>query len=334
MTADHDERRGAATQDSDALATLLRRAGKRATPSPDEHARVLAASREAWRRKVRAGRRRRSMYALAASLAVAAIGVAVVQRPAPPPVPASMTVVHGRVEILDPGAGQWRALLAPGPEVALGARVRTSGESRAAFRLPGGAALRMDAVTEWAFAGTDRIELVDGALYVDSGERLTADGLEIATPFGVVRDVGTQFELRTLGTSLRVRVREGLVQLRGPDRAPPLETGSGEQLTVAADGSVQRQPVSRADAEWAWAETLAEPLRLDGRSAFEVLTWVARETGRTLIFEDANAELRARNSVLSGGDSLTPMQALEVAIATSDGLDYSLGDGTLIVRRR
>jgi hypothetical protein len=54
-----------------------------------------------------------------------------------------------------------------------------------------------------------------------------------------------------------------------------------------------------------------------------------------LVFADATAELRARNAILSGdGRDLSPMEILEVVVATSGGLDYALGDGTIVISRR
>jgi hypothetical protein len=80
---------------------------------------------------------------------------------------------------------------------------------------------------------------------------------------------------------------------------------------------------------------LAVPIDVDGGTAFAALQGVARETGRRLIFEDANAELLARNVIIHGSSAgLEPLQVLDVVMATSAGLDYALGDGTLVVRRR
>jgi hypothetical protein len=80
---------------------------------------------------------------------------------------------------------------------------------------------------------------------------------------------------------------------------------------------------------------VAAPLELDGRSAFEVLQWVARETGKRLIFEDTNAELLARSAIVHGSSAgLEPLQVLDVVVATSTGFDYTLGERTLVIRRR
>jgi hypothetical protein len=94
--------------------------------------------------------------------------------------------------------------------------------------------------------------------------------------------------------------------------------------------------VQRADPpEGEWAETLATPLELGGESAFDALQWVARELGKRLVFEDASTELLARNAIIHGNSAgLEPLQILEVVMTTSAVLEYTLGDGTLVIRRR
>jgi ferric-dicitrate binding protein FerR (iron transport regulator) len=320
-------------QQRDAVGHLIRAAGRRPAPRGEDYQRVYEASREAWHRKVRSSRRRRWWYAVAAALAAAAIGLVAVTQFSPPPTAALAAVLQGRVELLaDEG---WQPLAEVGAEIPAGARLRTVADGRAAFELADGVSLRVNSATEWVFASRDRIELIAGMVYVDSGTGRPENGIEISTAFGVIRDIGTQFEVMALMTRLRVRVREGLVSLQLADEPEPVETAAGEQLLVDMGGAVQRRAVRADAAEWAWAQALAEPLRIEGRSAFDVLGWVARETGKRLVFEDANAELRARNAILSGSSrNLTPMEALDVVVATSGGLDYVLSEGTIIIRRR
>jgi hypothetical protein len=53
------------------------------------------------------------------------------------------------------------------------------------------------------------------------------------------------------------------------------------------------------------------------------------------VFADANAELRARSAIIHGSSAgLEPMQILDVVMATSAGLEYTFGDGTLLISRR
>ena len=160
--------------------------------------------------------------------------------------------------------------------------------------------------------------------------------LAIETAFGIVKDVGTQFEVRALTTGLRLRVRSGRVNLYRSAEGSTLKAVAGQQLLVEASGRIERRRIAPDDPEWQWAEALATPLRIDGQSAFDVLSWAARESGRRLVFANSDAELRARNAILSGGQKmkLTPAQAMRIAVATSGDLQASFGDGTLVVRSR
>ena len=82
-----------------------------------------------------------------------------------------------------------------------------------------------------------------------------------------------------------------------------MPTVAGEQLSIDAGGRMQRLPLAADDAEWAWTQSLATPPPMEGRSAFEMLAWVARESGKRLVFADAEAELRARAAILHGESS-------------------------------
>jgi hypothetical protein len=328
------ERSTAREQGGDALAELIRAAGRRTAPSAAEYERARLASHLAWQMKVHTKRRRRRVMwlGLAAGLA-AALGVLVLPRFAPPPVVAELAVLRGRVERFAVDTGQWEPLTTEA-EIAAGTRLRTVAEGGAAFALAGAVSVRASGGTSWVFADSARVVLDAGTLYIDANGS-AAGGIEITTPHGVVHDLGTQFEVRTTTSELRLRVREGRVQLASQAAAALYEAPAGEELHVTADGSVERRAIATDSAEWSWAAALAAPIELDGGSAFEALQWVARETGKRLVFEDANAELLARTTIIHGsGDGLEPLQILEVVMATSARLDYTLGGGTLVVRRR
>ena len=264
-----------------------------------------------------------------------AVGLIAVTQLTPPRAAALITVLQGQVEFSSGDADGWQPLAGAATEIPVGARLRTVTDGRAGFILSRDVSLRVNSATEWVFTSQDRIELVAGTVYVDSGRSAGTNGIEISTSFGVIRDIGTQFEVRALTTGLRVRVREGFVHLQRADDAASVQTGAGEQVLLGTGGAIQRLSVATDDAEWSWTEALAAPMQIEGRSAFEVLSWIARETGKRLVFEDANTELRARNAILSGSSKdLTPMQTLEVVVATSGGLNYTLSEGTITIRRR
>jgi len=318
--------------DDDALAKLVRAAGRRPAPAREDHDRVFAASRAAWQRKL-ASRRHRKLYALAATVAVLAVGAALLLPRTEPATAATATVLRGRVESYVPKEARWQLVDAAGTAVVDGTRMRTVAGGRAAFRLAGGADLRVDAATEWCFCAGDTIELEAGTIYVDAGA--SDQSVTVKTPFGAVRDVGTQFEVRASSSTLRVRVRQGAIVWERPDAATSIEGHTGEQLEVARAGEVQRSALPPDAAEYDWAVALAEPLLLDGLSAYDALRWVARETGKRLVFDDVGTELRARNAVLAGGDAgLAPLEVLRVVAATTDDLDIAIESDSIVVRRR
>jgi ferric-dicitrate binding protein FerR (iron transport regulator) len=331
-TSDYDKT-APGTPERDALAELIRAAGRRPAPRAADYERVLAASRVAWQAKLRA-HRRRYWYALAAVLALVAVGLVSMLLQSPAPIAARAAIVQGQVESLIAHTAEWTPVAA-GAAIREGARVRTVGDGRAAFELAAGVSLRASNATEWVFAGPRRIELAAGTLYVDSGTTAAARGVEIATAFGVVRDVGTQFEVRALATGLRIRVREGLAELLQIGKSDIVPTAAGEQLAIDGSGRMQRSTLATDDTEWAWTQSLATPPRMEGRSAFEVLEWVARESGKRLVFADTDVERRLHGAILHGESrDLEPLEVLDVLVATTGGLDYALGEETLIITRR
>ena len=332
---DADSTRAPGVPDGDALAALIRAAGRRPTPSAEEYERVRLASHLAWQMKVHSARRRRILWlALAAGVAAAVVG-ALTWQTTPAPAVAEVALLRGRVELLVPGTGGWRAPEA-GVGLVAGTRLRTLGEGGAAFTIGDGISVRAPGATSWTFDGATRLTLDVGTLYVDTGPGgPRVDAIEIATPLGVVRDFGTQFEVRTVTGELRVRVREGSVELRSSRAGSAHAAPAGEELLLAADGAIARRPIAADAPEWEWAERLATPLDLGGGSAFDALQWVARELGKRLVFEDAGTELLARNAIIHGNSAgLEPLEILEVVMTASAAFEYTLGDGTLVIHRR
>lgn len=330
---EHEPGRHETDTERDPLARIIRAAGRRPAPSKDDYRDVLAATHAAWQRKVSRRRRRRgAYYAIAATLVVVAVGVAIVQQLGPTGAVASPIIVQGRVELLAPDARAWRPLGDTDAELTAGTALRTRIAGRAALGLPGGASLRIDADTTLVLESAERVALQRGRVYVDSGPGVQTRSFEIATAAGIVRDIGTQFEVATYDLGIRVRIREGRVEL---DRNTGVDlTGlAGEELNIDPAGRVERGGIAPDDPGWAWAETLAPAQQLDGRTAYEVLVWAARETGRELAFTDAAAERQARAATLSGGGrALAPADALAIAAAIAE-LDYAIEAGVIRISR-
>ena len=319
-------------RDADIVETLIQSAGRRAEPPEDAYRQVFLAAHASFREKVQG--RRRAWMLWGAAAATFLLSIAVVLRWAPPGVQpgglATVARVVGKAEV-DTGSG-WQPLTASHTRLPAGARLRTQAAGRMAVTLVGGESLRVAGQTRLMLDAPGRLYVQAGTIYVDSGERPAAARIEVVTPAGTARDVGTQFELQVDGAALRLRVREGLVML---DRGGRSLTGrAGEQLSVDGLGGVARTSIGPADPAWQWAESIAPMPDMDGKPASTLIAWVARETGRRLRYESPIVEQRATAVILHGDiRHLAPLEALEAMLATTD-LEFELRGDTMEVRSR
>lgn len=323
--------------DEDEVVSLVRAAGARPVPSPERIADARAYFDAAWRAELRQ-RRARGVWLRAAAVlaAVAALAAAVrLAVPRPPAVaraPLDAAVIVAR---LDAAAGPpevegesgWTAL-AVGESLNAGRRVRT-GPGGAGLRVESGRSVRMAARSRLRWDAPDRLTLEAGAVYVDSGRSENArSSFEVVTPLGVVRETGTQFEVRLHASALVVRVREGSVSVVGP--YPASEVARGTELRIAG-GEAARREIPAHGSDWSWTLELAPAFEIDGRPPHELLAWAAREAGFELRYADAESERRSRAAQLRGSiRGLRPDQAV-AAVMPSTGLAYRLDDGVLRV---
>lgn len=315
----------------DLVASLIRAAGRRTVPPIDAYQQVLTAATAAFREKS-AKRRGRNWMLLAAAASVAALSVALLLQWNATSTQAQIATVArviGAVELET--AGGWKPMTRVGGSLGSGASLRTLAGGSLALEFAGGASLRLAAATEVQMDGPRRVLLRTGTLYLDN-KGSVGTGYQIETPAGTARDVGTQFELHVAGNALRLRVREGRVEV---DRAGHLVSGSaGEQLEIDVLGGVMRSTISATDAAWQWTEAVAPAPDIDGQPVTVLLDWVARETGWRLHYESAAVEARAANVILHGNiRHLAPLAALDVMLATTD-LEYALVGDTMEVRTR
>jgi hypothetical protein len=320
-------------READIVESLIRSAGRRAEPPEDAYRGVYAAAHAAFRHK--ASRRKERLWLLwAGAAAVLVFAVALMLRWTPPAAQqeelARVARVAGEVEVAT--GDVWRPLAEARSRLTAGVRVRTRADGRAALALAGGESLRLAGNTEVMLDVPGRLYVQGGTIYVDSGARPPVARLEVVTPAGTARDVGTQFELAVAGASLRLRVREGMVAL---DRGGQSLAGrAGEQVSIGAMGDVTRTPIAPDDPAWQWAEAIAPMPDMDGKPASALISWVARETGRRLHYESPVIEQRATAVILHGDiRHLRPLDALQAMLATTD-LVVELEGDTMEIRAR
>ena len=311
-------------QDENNLERLLRAAGKREVPPADvteEMRRALHAEWAGMLSERRAKRRRWVTLAAAASVAaVAAVTWSAREQLAGSSRP------FGRVERLTGDARIDRGWLRSASPVTNGMAVHADDEvatglsGGVALALEDGTRVRLDAATQVEITDSSEIQVLKGTVYVDASRHATSPVpvLNIQTPLGSVRHLGTQYQVRVSTGTVQVSVREGRVRLTGLDGIART-AGSGEGLTLDSAGTLGRFSIAPTAADWQWAAALAVPFPIDNRPVAEFLTWAARELGRELQYDGEKSAAEARRTLMRGSISdLTPDAALAAVLATTN----------------
>ena len=314
---------------------VLQSAGPRERPPREVEREIRGRLRTEWLAVVasrQTSRRRQTFFALAAGVLAAAIGVwiAAPRLGGPTESVATMTLAAGNVRVDSGWFSTWRDV-APGQSLAVGQALQTGPTGRGALALPGGVSARLDHDTRLNITGSGELTLERGALYVDAGPAATvASRLDVITPTGSVRHVGTQYEVRLIGTGVRLRVREGRVEWHA--RTGGFEqSGRGEQLMIAGDGTVKRQAIPLYGEEWDWAAATAPGIAIEGVPLSRFLTWAGRELGLGIEYATPATAADAARIVVHGSiTGLTPRQAFDAVLPTT-GVRAAIADGRIRV---
>ena len=319
--------------DEEMTARLLHLVGMRPDVPADRESRVKKAFLDEVRATAHARVVRRRIATVAAALSMAAAAVVAIWLGVSREVARPVVTVVATVERLEGDGVRQNGSSEPvrialGDPVHLGDRIDSGTTGRVGLRLANGASLRFDHGSRARLVSLNSFALDAGAVYVDSGSESPA--LEVATSFGIVKDVGTQFEIRLGDSSLRVRVRSGVVEVhRGGDVS---SARPGTELTVTTTLAISRSVVPYGQ-EWAWAVSLGPRFDIEGRPLSAFLEYVCREQGWTLVYTDSKLALEASGIVLHGStQGLQPSDALAIVMATT-GLTHRVADGELEVAR-
>lgn len=198
-------------------------------------------------------------------------------------------------------------------------------------RLTAGGTVRISEGTEVSGALNSRgLVLSTGRVYFDFPPG--TGPFVVHTSLGTVEHVGTQFEVLQSAQSVRVRVREGSVVLRGDQRVVAID--SGNEVLVERDGVIRRGEVPTYGAEWTWVEDLAPPYDIENRRLSDFLSWVGRETGRQITFVDPHAREIADRTTLHGSvKGLRPLEALDQVLGTTT-LRFDIRGGEIRIASR
>jgi hypothetical protein len=302
--------------DPDAVVRELLRQPRPADVDAAREARVRAAVHTAWKDGAGSTRNWKNIIALAAAaVVVVAIGLTLVNRLRDRTIPQAASPIASTLfftnEVVFQHDGQPRAGRA-GEPLTPGTRIMTRG-GHAAIVLPNRVELRLDSNTDITLDTQRSMSLAGGAVYLDSSHRTgSPETVAIVARGTVIRDIGTRYEVRMSDDELRVRVRDGRVEvLSGVGMR---EADSGGQLTVTSSAIVaSRTPTSGAD--WDWIVRATRPPQLEGRPLPEFLAWAEREGGRPIRFADPALEKANAATIVYGAiEQLTVDEALDVVL--------------------
>lgn len=313
----------------DLLEELFRHADARERPPAADEQAVRASLHAQWENMTQRRRRTRRLSLAAAALVFIGVFSAVILNRQPAALIPSVQVatierVTGNVSLQVEG-GSTASALSSGQTLKSGQLISTAYGSGLTLRWESGVLLRLDQNSRLELKTPQLIEMEGGRIYIDtadSGESV----LDVETPAGPVRHVGTRYMVDVnLGTT-RVSVREGRISI-GQDSS---YTSAGERLVVDMAGKSRRESIPLHGDLWSWADQLAPPFEADGRSIGEFLDWVSRESGLTLEYASEDARRMAQDSRLLGTVERAPMEALELVMQTTD-LVYEVNDGVISV---
>jgi ferric-dicitrate binding protein FerR (iron transport regulator) len=316
------------TQNDEAgIEELLRQVGARDEPAADMMREVEAAVHAEWQSMVRERQRKRRFvtFGVAAS-AVLAVGVAALGvrylEPAEPVQVAQITRIDGHL-LVRPESQAAREI-AISQQVYTGETIQTDDRSRAAMRFGDAVSLRLDHGTIVRIAAADELVLTAGALYVDAQSRSPQE-LTIRTDAGSVRHVGTQYQVRTHADEMEVSVREGRVMIAN---AAGTSSGvAGERIRVTPRGEIVRSTVPAHDPSWRWAAHTAPLFDINEHTFAAFADWVARETGRKVVYATSDAQNAANALTLRGSIAgLDPDTALSAVLSTTQLRRYETKD--------
>jgi ferric-dicitrate binding protein FerR (iron transport regulator) len=319
--------------DPDAVVRDLLRRTRPVSFDAARAARVRPAVHAAWK-DATAGTRtwKRGAALAAAAVLVFAIALPLVnrlrEREVPPGTAPIASTLFVTTEVVFDHDGQARAGR-DGEPLRAGTRIATNG-GRAAIALANGVELRLDSNTNVTLDTVGSMSLAHGALYLDSSQRTgPPESVKIVTPGTVIRDIGTRYEVRLSEQELRVRVRDGRVEVASAFGTREAERGN--QLSVTASG-IRSGRTSTSGADWDWIARATRPPQLKGRPLPEFLAWAEREGGRTIRFADPALERANAATIVYGAiESLTVEEALDVVLPSCGLARRTDGDVITIV---
>ena len=327
----------------DDIAALLKATGKRQEPDAQLTQHVRQATYAAWQDAVQANRQRAHVRKWRNWAAAAVVFVGLVSAFMLPhlagalrPAPALAQVVFVQGQNLRNHKPPVNSGVIYGGDV-----LSTQGNALLGIKLPDNTLVTLDQNTQITVVNAALIQVEKGRIYIDSPDPNTS--VIVATRFGEIVDIGTQYEVAVGPQSLQVSMREGMtkISLAGQTLYGKVAAGFGDVLSIDSQQQVHTTQIPSTDVHWQWAQKAVADLNLQNTTAHNLLHWAGRVTGKKIVYTTAQAQRVAENTHLSGGTlaanaisqqlpSLFKTTTLRVAEnANSFVVQESLGDSSV-----
>lgn len=305
---------------------------------PEALERVRSVAEKEWRalmaRRQRINRRRWALTGMAAAAVLVAVtGIWFVR-------PTAAPALFGSISRADAGIDQRGTLLGhrtlrAGDLVHAGDELMV-GSGPVLIAIAGGGTLRIAARSAVDIMSSGEVRLEHGTIYVDMPPLpAVSASIAVSTKAGLIEHVGTEFEVMSDTSKVRIRVREGRIRLRGaPDargQVSVVSADAGTEVVATVGGPILQRPVATYGADWLWLAELAPGFEIEGQPLMTFLQWAGRESGRRLEFADAQARETATRTILHGTiRERSPLDALSNVLETTS-LSYELRGDTILV---
>ena len=200
-----------------------------------------------------------------------------------------------------------REALHLGTKIDAGSRIQTGPNSLVGLNYRN-AQIRLNENTEVQLFA-DAIQLLKGQVYVSTNgsdyaglDQASEPHVTVRTALATVTDIGTQFTVSYDHGGLISAVRDGAIKvaletgeysaIAGHDFAQTVEVNNQKEVAITRS--------ERQGNEWDWTMSLAGEFVIEGRTAYDFLTWATTESGLRLVFTDERTELSARQTILHG----------------------------------
>lgn len=306
-----DEEKGLS---EDEIANILQRVGPLQSPPDEMTARVKTSVKQVWQQEVTA-RSRSWLYRAAAAVAVVSIGLLfMLQQPA---LPAQIAHIDSNEQQLALSMDNISWHSTDTENISEGQFLWANGTDPISITMDHGMNVRAKPGTTLQFVSRSQVTLLTGSIYLDSYDKSKDIPFEVQTPFGRVRDIGTQFMVTLDDAMWSVQVREGFVNLS--DDTNHLVVTSGEVVTISATDELSKHNISSHDLSWQWTEQTRPGYDIEGKHLDEYLDWVARETGKQLHYGSDKSHQIASSTALHGSiDHFSASESLDQVLKSVD----------------